>query len=158
MPSRSFFTSASVAAKMFWILAVTSARFVSSFDFVLPLSATSAASAAAFVPCMPATASEVCAAACVLLCWMTSCSCSRNCAGAVSACSAAVFLSARACWNSGSLDSRQLRFRHLRVGHLLVGLMLAGLEVELLRRHRLGCGSGGRDRRRLSRLFLGPSA
>ena len=35
---------------------------------------------------------------------MTSCSCWRNSPGAVSACAAAAFLSASACWNSGSFD------------------------------------------------------
>ena len=35
---------------------------------------------------------------------MTSCSCLRNSPGAVSACAAAFFLSASACWKSGSLD------------------------------------------------------
>ena len=68
MPSRIFFTSASVAAKMPWTLAVTSARFASSFDLVLPLSATSLASAAPLAPCMPATPAVVSAAASALPC------------------------------------------------------------------------------------------
>ena len=104
MPSRIVFTSVSVAAKISWIFAVTSARFASSFVLVLPLSATSAASAAPLALCMPATASVVWVAASVLPCAMTCCSCWRNCAGAVSAWAAAACLSARACWNSGSLD------------------------------------------------------
>ena len=81
-PSRSFFTSASVAVKIPWIFVVTSARFASSFVLVLPFAATSAASAAPLLLCMPAAAVAVSAPASALLCATTCFSSWRYCAGA----------------------------------------------------------------------------
>ena len=154
MPSRIFFTSASVAAKMPWIFVVTSARFASSFVLVLPLSATSLASAAPLAPCMPATPAVVSAAASALPWSMTCCSCCAELrrvrcrrARPRPSCRPAP---AR---TRGSFDSRQLRLVDLGLGHLLVGLVLAGREVDLLGRRRLRHRPGRGDRRRLAGLL-----
>ena len=104
MPSRIFFTSASVAVKISWTFAVTWARFASSLDFVLPFAATSLAMAAPLAPCIPVTPAVVCATACCLFWAMVSFSSWRYSPGARSACSAAFCLSASAPWNSGSPD------------------------------------------------------
>ena len=146
MPSRIFFTSASVASKIDWTFAVTSARFCSSFDLVLPLSATTFARAAPLAPCMPATPSLVSAAASALPCSMTCSSCFRYSPGAVSAWAAASFLSATRLLELGLARLRELLLADLAVRHLLVDLVLAGLEVDLLRRRRLGDRARGGDR------------
>ena len=146
MPSRIFLTSASVALKIPSILVVTSARFASSLDLALPLSATSFARAAPLLLCIPATPPAVSAAASALPWAMTCASCCRNSPGAVSACSAAAFLSASAPVELRLVRLGQLVLADLAVGHLRVGLVLAGGQVELFGRRRLGHGAGRRDR------------
>ena len=136
-PSRIFFTSASVAAKIPWILAVTSARLASSFDLVLPLSATSLASAAPLAPCMPATPAVVSAAASALPCAITCLLLLAELAGRRVGVRGGGLLVGERLLELRLVRLGQLLLADLGVGHLLVGLVLAGREVELLGRRRL---------------------
>ena len=123
MPSRIFFTSASVAAKMPWIFAVTSARFASSLDLVLPLSATSFASAAPLAALHAGDARRRSPrAASALPCSMTCCSCWRNSAGRGVGVRGRGLLVGEALLELGLVGLRQLLLADLAVGHLLVGL------------------------------------
>ena len=159
MPSRIFFTSASVAAKIAWIFVVTSARFCSSFDLVLPLSATSLASAAPLAPCMPAT--PACGLGVrfglallddllLLLRGTPPAPCRR--APRPPSCRRAP------AGTRGSFDSVSCASVTSPSAISLVDLVLAGLEVDLLGRRRLGHRPGRRDRHGLRRASPRPSA
>ena len=146
MPSRIFFTSSSVAAKMDCIFAVTSARLASSLDLVLPLSATSLASAAALGALHAGDAGlglrgrfglglrdDVL----LLLAELAGCG--------VGVCGRRLLVGERLL-EVRLVGLRELLLADLGVRHFLVGLVLAGLEVELFGRRRFRYGTRGGNR------------
>ena len=154
MPSRIFFTSASVAAKMRCTFAVTSARFVSSFDLALPLSATSLARAAPFGPCMPVTPGRRLGGRLGLALLEDPLLLLAELPGRGVGVRGRGLLVGEALLELRLVGLRQLLLGDPALRHLLVGLVLARLEVDLLGRCRFGHGARRRDRDGLAGLLL----